>query len=281
MKKPRPTQYLTHKPALTGWRLRLHEIIFEAETPAGKIFDVLLIVFILLSVAVVMLDSIEAVQQKYGTVLKTAEWFFTILFSIEYVARLLCVGRPMRYATSFFGIIDLLAVLPTYFALLIPQTRHLTVVRVLRVLRIFRVLKLAAYLNEALALLEAFRSGRRKIFVFLLSILSVVVILGSLMYMVEGAENGFTSIPVSIYWAIVTLTTVGYGDISPQTALGQSIASFIMILGYAIIAVPGGIIGAELTMGKGRKVSTEACPLCSAQGHDVDAQHCKYCGAKL
>ncbi len=281
VKKKRPTEHLTHKPALTGWRLRLHEIIFEAETKGGKLFDVLLIIFILLSVIVVMLDSIDDIQQKHGTALKAAEWFFTIVFSIEYIARLICVGRPLKYARSFFGIIDLLAVLPTYIALLIPHTRYLTVVRVLRVLRIFRVLKLAAYLSEALALLNAFRSGRRKILVFLLSIMTLVVILGSLMYMVEGADNGFTSIPVSIYWAIVTLTTVGYGDISPQTALGQSIASLIMILGYAIIAVPGGIIGAELTMSKASQVSTEACPQCSAQGHDTNARHCKFCGAKL
>ncbi|MFW6303214.1 MAG: ion transporter [Candidatus Sumerlaeota bacterium] len=280
MHTPRPTDRITEKPVLSGWRFRLHEIIFEAETPAGKAFDVVLIICILLSVVLVMLDSIASVREEHGVLLLAGEWFFTILFSIEYIARLLCVGRPLRYAGSFFGVVDLLAVLPTYIALLIPGTRYLTVVRVLRVLRIFRVLKLAAYLNEATTLLEAFRSGRRKIIVFLLAILTLVVILGSFMYMIEGVENGFTSIPVSVYWAIVTMTTVGYGDISPQTALGQTIASFIMILGYAIIAVPGGIIGAELTQ-KASKVSTEACPRCAAQGHDTDAKHCKYCGAKL
>ncbi|HGY54462.1 MAG TPA: ion transporter [Caldithrix abyssi] len=264
----------------SSWRLRLHTIIFEADTRAGKVFDIALILSIILSVIVVLLDSIAAVNSKYGDTLLALEWFFTILFTIEYVLRIISVGSPLRYITSFFGVIDLLAILPTYLSVIFPGSQVLMVVRLLRVLRIFRVLKLAKFLGESVQLMRALKASRRKITVFLFFILTIVSIMGSVMYLVEGAENGFTSIPRSIYWAIVTLTTVGYGDISPQTPLGQTIAAIIMILGYAIIAVPTGIVTTE--MGKSFKsVSTQACPNCSAEGHDADAVHCKYCGAKL
>ncbi len=262
------------------WRHRLHDIIFEADTPAGKAFDVALILCIIFSVAVVMLDSISAVRFRYGSVLLALEWLFTILFSIEYVLRLLTVYRPLSYAVSFFGVIDLLAVLPTYLSLFFPGSQVLIVIRLLRVLRIFRVLKLAHYLGESMQLMRALKASRRKITVFLFFLLTIVSIMGSVMYLVEGPERGYTSIPISIYWAIVTLTTVGYGDISPQTPLGQAVASVIMILGYAIIAVPTGIVTTEMTK-ISRSVDNRACPACSAEGHDNSAKHCKFCGAEL
>ena len=263
-----------------GWRDDLHAIIFEAETPAGKWFDILLIASILISVFTVMLDSVTSINLRFGTLLSTVEWFFTIVFSIEYILRLICVGRPLLYATSFFGIVDLMAIIPTYMSLLIPGSEYLIVVRILRILRIFRVLKLVQYMGEAILLLKALRASSRKITVFLFTVLTLVIILGSLMYLIEGAEHGFTSIPRSVYWAIVTLTTVGYGDISPQTNSGQMLASFIMILGYSIIAVPTGIVTVELSQISGRK-ATRSCRDCSAEGHDIDAVFCKYCGAKL
>ena len=264
----------------SGWRHNLHEIIFEADTPAGKLFDILLIVFILISIAIVMLDSVPGLRM-YRDVFSSLEWFFTLIFTVEYVLRLMAVGRPLAYMRSFFGVIDLLAILPTYISLLFPGTHYLLVIRSLRVLRIFRVLKLVQYLKEAQNLLNALRASRRKITVFLFSVLSLVLILGSLMYIIEGQENGFTSIPRSVYWAIVTLTTVGYGDLAPASPLGQAFAAMIMILGYSIIAVPTGIVTAEMTRSIGSKVSTQACPECSAEGHDHDAQFCKYCGARL
>jgi voltage-gated potassium channel len=263
------------------WRSTLHEIIFEADTPAGKWFDIILIASILLSVAAVMLDSVGAVKVLYGDLLYSVEWFFTLLFTLEYLLRLLTVGRPVLYATSFFGIIDLMAVVPTYLSLLLPGAQYLLVIRILRVLRIFRVLKLAQYLNEAKYLMKALRASGRKISVFLFTVLTLVIIFGSLMYMIEGEENGFTSIPRSIYWAIVTLTTVGYGDISPQTDMGQIVASVVMFLGYSIIAVPTGIVTVEMSQAFGQKVSTQACPECSAEDHAHDAVYCKYCGAML
>jgi voltage-gated potassium channel len=262
-------------------RSRLHEIIFEADTPAGKLFDVLLIVSIVLSVVMVMLDSVGSIQVKYGRLLFIGEWFFTILFTIEYLLRLYSVGRPLAYATSFFGIIDLMAVLPTYLSILFPGTQYFLVIRILRVLRIFRVLKLVQYLGEARMLSQALQASRRKIIVFLFVVLTLVVLFGSLMYVIEDPRNGFTSIPRSIYWAIVTLTTVGYGDISPQTGLGQAVSAIIMIIGYGIIAVPTGIVTAELTQVYKRNISTQACQECSAEGHDSDAKFCKYCGARL
>ncbi len=263
------------------WRTVLYEVIFEAETPTGKAFDVLLIISVLASVLVVMLDSIAAVGSQYGSLLYKIEWFFTILFTVEYALRLLCVYSPLKYAISFYGVVDLLAIIPTYISLFLPGTQYLLVIRILRILRIFRILKLANYLGESKLLIKALQASSRKISVFLFTVLTLVVIFGSLMYVIEGRENGFTSIPRSIYWAIVTMTTVGYGDISPQTALGQTIASLVMILGYGIIAVPTGIVTVGMAETFSRKVSTQVCPECNAEGHDVDATHCKFCGAAL
>ncbi len=261
-------------------RDKLHEIIFEADTKAGKVFDLVLIASIILSVIIVMLDSVKSINEVYGETLYKIEYFFTILFTIEYLLRIISVGRPLKYMKSFFGIVDLLAIAPTYIGLFFPTTRYFTVVRILRVLRIFRVLKFVQYLGAAKSLLVALRNSRRKITVFIFTVLTLVIIFGSLMYIIEGEEHGFSSIPRSIYWAIVTLTTVGYGDISPSTPLGQTFAAFIMILGYGIIAVPTGIVTAEMTK-TDEKVSTQACRECSMEGHDHDAQYCKYCGSKL
>lgn len=262
-------------------RNRIHEIIFEADTPTGKFFDVFLIILILLSVLAVMLDSVKQVNELFGMELYLLEWIFTILFTIEYFLRLTSVGKPLRYATSFFGLIDLLAFLPTYFSLFFPGSQYFLVIRILRVLRIFRVLKLVQYLRDASSLAKALRESGRKILIFLFTVMTLVVIFGSLMYMIEDEENGFTSIPTSIYWAIVTLTTVGYGDISPKTGFGQALAAIIMILGYSIIAVPTGIVTAEMTKTIKTRTNTQACTQCSAEGHDDDATHCKFCGAHL
>lgn len=262
-------------------RTILHEIIFEADTAAGKWFDVILIISIILSVLAVMLDSVSSIKAGYGSFLYSVEWFFTILFTIEYILRLISVGRPLRYATSFYGIVDLLAILPTYMSILFPISRFLIVIRILRVLRIFRVLKLVQYLAEAKLLMQALRASRRKVTVFIFFVLILVIILGSFMYVIEGEENGFTSIPRSIYWSIVTLTTVGYGDISPKTDLGQALAAVIMILGYSIIAVPTGVVTVEISRAIQKRITTQSCPQCSAEGHDGDAVYCKYCGAKL
>jgi voltage-gated potassium channel len=263
------------------WRRTLHEVIFEADTPAGKWFDIILIISILCSVAAVMLESVASIRQAHGGLLRIAEWVFTALFSIEYVLRIVCVGKPARYMTSFFGIVDLVAVVPTYFSLILPGSQFFIVIRILRVLRIFRVLKLVQYIAEARVLTQALRASRRKITVFLFAVFAAVVISGSLIYIIEDESAGFTSIPRSIYWAIVTLTTVGYGDISPQTALGQALAAVIMILGFSIIAVPTGIMSFEIARAANQPVSTQACPECGAEGHDADAKHCKHCGAKL
>ena len=264
------------------WRHHLHEIIFEADTRLGRAFDIVLIVGILASVIVVMLDSVAALGPRFGQTFWLLEWFFTILFTVEYLLRLLCVRRPLKYATSFFGVIDLLAILPTYISLILPGTQYLLVIRILRVLRIFRVFKLAHYLAEASLLMRALRASSRKIVVFLFVVATLVVIFGSLMYLIEGEKNGFTSIPRSVYWAIVTLTTVGYGDLSPKSAVGQAVAAIVMLMGFAIIAVPTGIVTAEMTsLVREKIVSTQACPDCSAEGHDHDATHCKHCGAKL
>jgi len=263
-------------------RQRLYSVIFEHDTRAGRAFDVALIVAILLSVTVVMLDSVASVAARYGRVLKAIEWGFTILFTVEYVLRLYSARRPARYAFSFFGIVDFLAILPSYLSLLFPPGRFLLTIRILRVLRVFRVLKLAKYLGEAGVLGRALWSSRHKIGVFLLTVLSVVVIVGSLMYVIEGPPSGFKNIPVSIYWAIVTLTTVGYGDIAPQTALGQALAALLMVTGYGIIAVPTGIVTVELNRAAAGAVKTDqACPECARTGHDIDAAHCKHCGARM
>jgi voltage-gated potassium channel len=267
--------------APTGWRHQLHETIFEADTLKGRIFDVALIWSIGLSVLAAVLESVASVRADYGEALYRVEWAFTILFTIEYVLRLAAVRSPPRYALSFFGVLDLLAILPTYLSLFVPGTQALLVVRVLRLLRIFRIFKLAAYLHEAEVLTTALRASRRKISVFLATVLLLVLIIGTLIYVVEGEEHGFTSIPVSVYWAIVTLTTVGYGDLAPKTPLGQTLASAVMILGYAIIAIPTGIVTVEISRASAHLVTTQACPDCGKQGHDFDATHCKYCGAGL
>ncbi len=268
---------------LSKHRQKIHQIIFEAETPAGKLFDVLLMVTILLSVLVVMLDSLKQISQVYGHYLYFLEWAFTGIFLIEYLLRVYSTGKPIRYIISFFGIVDLLAILPTFISLFLPGSKYLGVIRLLRVLRVFRVLKLVQYLSEAQHLVVALHSSRRKIEVFLFGVLTMVVILGALMYVVEGEENGFTSIPKGVYWAIVTMTTVGYGDIAPKTDLGQALASIVMITGYAIIAVPTGIITAELSRVDPLKmeVTTICCPACSTEGHDTDASYCKLCGNSL
>ena len=278
-RKERPAEA---RPTSGGWRGRLHEIIFEAETPAGRAFDVTLIGLILLSVLAVVLESMRGVRERYGDWLYAAELTFTLLFTLEYVLRLVSVRRPLRYAASFFGVVDLLAIVPTYVSLVVPGSHYLLVVRILRLLRVFRVFKLAEHLSEADVLMRALRASRRKISVFLLTVLTLVVIIGTLLYVVEGEEHGFTSIPVSIYWAVVTLTTVGYGDLSPKTPLGQTLAALVMIVGYGIIAVPTGIVTVEIAQAARQKpVSTQACPECSLQGHDADAVFCKYCSAKL
>jgi len=260
---------------------RIHEIIFEADTKTGKAFDILLIISIVGSVLIVMADSVSSLNKSFGHYFYAAEWFFTILFTAEYFLRIISVKKPFKYCFSFFGIIDLLAILPTYMSIFIPASRYLLIIRVLRVLRIFRVFKLAKYLGEAKVLKEALAASSRKIIVFISTVMTLVVIFGSLMYLIEGPSRGFTSIPKSIYWAIVTMTTVGYGDISPTTPQGQALASFIMILGYGIIAVPTGIVTAELTWKKSKEITTQACPECMAEGHDKDAVYCKYCSSKL
>jgi voltage-gated potassium channel len=264
-----------------SWRDVLFEVIFESDTPAGKWFDIVLIVCILASVAVVMVDSVAPIRERHGEVLYGLEWLFTVLFTVEYVLRLLCVGRPARYAVSFFGLVDLLAILPTYLSLVLYGSRYLAVVRLLRVLRVFRVFKLGHHSKEAAVLREALYASRRKILVFLAVVLTLVVIVGSLMYMIEGGQGGFSSIPRSVYWAIVTLTTVGYGDISPQTGVGQFLAAVVMILGYSIIAVPTGIVTVEWAQAQKKPTTGQACPHCSAEGHDRDAKYCKFCGTPL
>ncbi len=266
---------------IEDWRSRIHEIIFGTETPAGKTFDVLLIASIFLSIIVVMLDSVAAINAAYGYQLFLLEWIFTILFTVEYLLRLSCVERPWRYAVSFLGIIDLLAVLPTYLSLLVPGAEIFLVVRILRVLRIFRVLKLVQFVGEANLLLKSLKASIHKITVFLFTVLCLVIIFGSLIYIIEGEANGFTSIPKSVYWAIVTMTTVGYGDISPKTAFGQTLAALVMVVGYSIIAVPTGIVTAEFTQRLKKRTGKHTCPGCGLDSHDSDAEFCKHCGASL
>ena len=262
-------------------RARLHEIIFEADTPEGRLFDVVLLVIITSSVAVVMLESVAAVRARVGPTLRALEWGFTIVFTIEYLLRLATVRRPLRYARSAFGVIDLLAILPTYLSVLLPGAQSLLVIRLLRLLRIFRVLKLAEYLRESRTLVQAMRASRRKISVFLLAVVTIVVVVGALMYVIEGERHGFTSIPISIYWAIVTLTTVGYGDLAPATPLGRALSVLLMLTGYGIIAVPTGIVTVELTRASAQSVSTQVCPACGLGEHEQDALYCRRCGTKL
>lgn len=272
-------------PAASSFRNRLYTVIFEADTPAGKAFDLALLALILLSIAAVMLESVREFSDTHGPLLRTAEWAFTVLFTIEYLLRLCTVRRPMGYACSFFGAVDLLSILPTYLSLLVPGAQSLLVIRALRLVRVFRVLKLARYVGEGELLASALRQSRQKITVFLVTVITVVVVVGALMYLVEGADAGFTSIPQSVYWAIVTMTTVGYGDIAPETVAGKVIASALMILGYAVLAVPTGIVTAEVVEAHNRRrepvVTTRACPGCLAEGHRVDAGHCWRCGSPL
>lgn len=267
-----------------NWKVKMHEVIFEADTPMGKLFDVVLLWAILLSVIAVMLETVEAFSDRHHDAMVVAEWVFTILFSIEYILRLLSVGKPLKYATSFMGIVDLLSTIPTYLSLIVAGPQYLLVIRTIRLLRIFRILKLSRYISEANVLRDALRNSAAKILVFLGGVIILVLILGTLMYMIEGPEHGFTSIPTAMYWTVVTITTVGYGDIAPATTFGQTVASMIMLIGYGIIAVPTGIVTGEIARSKVRddsEVSTQACPSCSKEGHDVNAKHCKYCGSKL
>lgn len=269
-----------HTP-LSNWRFRLHEVIFEADTPGGKTFDIALLVCIVLSILAVLLESVAGIREVHGITLRRVEWAFTILFTLEYLLRLISVGRPWRYALSFYGVVDLLAIIPTYLSLVMVGTQSLLVIRALRLLRVFRVLKLAHFINEAQVMRGALRASARRIIVFLGTVLIMVLIVGSMMYLIEGEEHGFTSIPQGIYWAIVTMTTVGYGDLAPQTLPGRMLASLVMIMGYGIIAVPAGLVTVELAVAGRRKVSTQACLDCSAEGHDPEARFCKYCGARL
>ncbi|MET0393002.1 MAG: ion transporter [Chitinophagaceae bacterium] len=264
------------------WQANLHRVIFESNTPGGKAFDVALLACILLSILIVMLDSAPLLHARYGRLFFITEWCFTALFTTEYVLRLTAVRRPLRYAFSFLGLIDLLAILPMYLSFVLVGAQSLLVLRALRLLRIFRIFKLTHFLSEMSFLGSAMKSSAKKISIFMLVVLTLVIILGSIMYLVESRENGFTSIPDSIYWAIVTITTVGYGDISPETPLGKFIASIIMLIGYGIIAVPTGIITTEMTLAaRHRKHGTETCPGCGREGHDENAVFCKYCGEKL
>jgi voltage-gated potassium channel len=269
---------IEQKPTAHG-RRRLHEIIFESDTPAGRAFDFVLLWAVILSIFVVAIESIAEVRRDHGEILRAVEWTFTGLFSLEYVLRLLAVRRPLRYATSFFGVIDLLAILPTFISLVVPGTQALLVVRIARLLRVFRILKLASFLHEADVLRRALAASRAKITVFLGAVVTVVVVAGTLMYLIEHENPGFDNIPRSIYWAIVTLTTVGFGDITPKTPLGQIFSSLLMIMGYGIIAVPTGIVSVELANASRQAVvSGQSCPSCSAEGHQPDAAYCRRCG---
>jgi voltage-gated potassium channel len=273
---------LKEKEKLTDSRLKLYEVIFEADSPAGKLFDIILLFLILSSIATILLESVQPIREQYGGELRILEWFFTVIFTAEYLARVWTVPNRAKYIFSFFGIIDLLSVLPTYLAIFFVGAQSLMVIRSIRLLRIFRIFKLSRYIGEGQNLARALRASQHKIIVFLVFIITSVIIVGALMYVVEGPENGFTSVPVSIYWAIVTMTTVGYGDIAPQTPLGQTLASVIMIMGYGIIAVPTGIVSSEMVQLKRQDMlSTQVCPHCMREGHDKDATFCKYCGGSL
>lgn len=263
------------------WRHRMHEVIFEADTPSGRAFDIALLLAIVLSVVAVLLESVASIRAQYGPLLRTIEWGFTILFTIEYILRLCSVGKPLRYAVSFFGIVDLLAIAPTYLSFFVVGGQSLLVIRALRLLRIFRVLKLAQFLGEAHLLYAAMRASSRKVVVFLGAVLTIVLIVGAAMYLIEGPERGFTSIPQAVYWAIVTMTTVGYGDVAPQTVPGKFLASVVMILGYGIIAVPTGIVSVEIAASLREATHTQACTECGKEGHAIDARYCKYCSAAL
>ena len=261
----------------------MHEVIFESHSPAGKAFDIALLVSILGSIVVVTLDSVPSYHEKYSNLFYIIEWIFTVLFTIEYILRLVSVRQPIKYAFSFLGLIDLLAIIPMYLSILVAGAQSLLVLRALRLLRIFRIFKLTHFLTEMNFLGTAIRAGAKKIIIFMMVVLALVIILGSVMYLVEDQENGFESIPKSIYWAIVTITTVGYGDIAPVTPAGKFIASVIMLLGYGIIAVPTGILTTELALlsRTSIKTSQQSCPGCGREGHDENAEYCKFCGEKL
>lgn len=262
-------------------KARLYNIVFEAETKEGKAFDIVLLACILLSVGVIILESVESIRTTTGNILLVLEWTFTIIFTIEYILRIWIVKNKRGYIFSFYGLVDLLAIIPTYLSLVLTGANALLIIRSVRLIRIFRILKLSRFVGESQVLVSALRASRFKITVFLVTVLTSVIIAGTLMFIIEGKENGFNNIPTGIYWAIVTLTTVGYGDISPATPLGQTIASLIMILGYGIIAIPTGIVTAEMAFQKRKEVTSEVCPHCFKEGHDKDATYCKYCGKKL
>ena len=266
-----------------GWRLRLYRVIYESDTHAGRAFDVLIVSAILVSVAIVMADSVQAWHARHRTVFEGLEWFFTLLFTVEYIARLVSVDRPLRYARSFFGIVDLIAVLPTYLALFVPELHALIDVRILRLLRIFRIFRLTEYVAEYQVMGEALRASRRKIMVFLCAVLMVALILGTLLYVVEGPEHGFKDIPTSVYWAITTITTVGFGDITPKTEVGRFIASVIMLIGWGTLAVPTGIVTAEIAVGRRarEREAERACTQCGAAGYGPQARFCQQCGTPL
>ncbi len=270
-----------HGRKLAPWREHLHEVIFEADTPAGKLFDVTLLVLICVSVLAVILDSVAGVKARYGAMLQAIEWIFTILFTAEYLLRLLCVRRPLNYARSFLGVVDLLAIAPTYLSLLVPGTQTLLVIRAFRLLRVFRIFKIAAYVQELSALTRAVRASGAKITVFLFTIVVLVLILGTAMYVIEGPTSGFDNIPRGIYWAVVTITTVGYGDLAPRSVLGQAVAAMAMVIGYSLIIIPTGIFSAELVRATRKSITTQGCPECTREGHDADAVFCKHCGARM
>ena len=267
--------------AITHLRNRIHIIVEGTDTRLGKLFDIILLIAILASVAVVMLDSVLYMRLQYGILFRYAEWFFTILFTIEYILRLFSAPNRFRYVFSFFGVVDLLSVLPSYLSLVFGGVQYLLVIRILRILRVFRVLKLEAYMQQAGFLASALKTSQQKIIVFFLSLVLLVTIFGAVVYVVEGPENGFTSIPISIYWAVVTVTTTGYGDMSPKTPIGQAIATMVMIAGYAIIAVPTGIFTAELARNMRPQLNPIACPNCGKFGHAVGAEFCDRCGHAL
>lgn len=273
---------MEEKYRLTGLKLKIYEIIFESDTREGRLFDIILLSSIVLSVVIVLLESVQDIKSDWGNWLVGLEWFFTGIFTIEYLARLWVVLNKRKYIFSFFGLVDLLSVLPTYLAIFFAGAQSLLVIRSLRLLRIFRIFKLARFIGESQNLTLALKASRFKIIVFLTTVITTVIIFGTLIYLIEGPEHGFTSIPLSIYWAIVTMTTVGYGDIAPQTTLGQTLASIIMIMGYGIIAVPTGIVSSEMISLKRReRLTTQVCPHCLKEGHDIDAVYCKYCGGEI
>lgn len=268
--------------ARPSWRERLFVVVFQADTRAGRRFDEIILLAIFASLLVVMIDSVESIHLHHHRLLNALEWGFTALFAVEYLLRLYCAPKPLRYAFSFYGLVDLLAVLPGVLALLLSDAQYLIIIRVLRMLRVFRILKLTPYLSQANFLLTALHSSRQKIIVFLLNVCALVIIFGTLMYVIEGPSHGFTSIPVSIYWAVVTLTTVGFGDITPKTPLGQGLATLIMITGYSIIAVPTGIFTAELANAmRGDDVLEHPCPACGKTSHAAEASFCNRCGNPL